>query len=76
MDASVLLIKALGGGWTVSELPKTGNCAKKDQHWTEKSQTLVATPWCPFGVFRNSTPLDFANVFNAFESRPCGSFGR
>jgi outer membrane protein TolC len=23
MDASVLLVKALGGGWTVSELPKT-----------------------------------------------------
>ena len=23
MDASVLLIKALGGGWAVSELPKT-----------------------------------------------------
>ena len=23
MDASVLLIKALGGGWTVSDLPKT-----------------------------------------------------
>jgi hypothetical protein len=23
MDASVLLIKALGGGWTAAELPKT-----------------------------------------------------
>jgi NodT family efflux transporter outer membrane factor (OMF) lipoprotein len=25
MDASVLLVKALGGGWTVSELPKTAD---------------------------------------------------
>jgi outer membrane protein TolC len=37
MDASVLLIKALGGGWSTAALPQVGSVAKPEKNGAQKA---------------------------------------